>query len=496
MPPFQTLADCLRYLSEFTNYERMTDFRYSRDTFNLDPVRDVLQALGNPHERYPILHVGGTKGKGSVCAFLASVLKAAGRRVGLFSKPHLLKLNERLSVDGQDVSDERFVELMNLLHPPLERQRAAGSGLTFFDLMVVLALTYFAQEQVDAAVLEVGFGGRLDSTNVVVPAVSVITSIGFDHTQFLGDTLAKIAAEKAGIIKPGVPVVSGEGASEPAEVIEQAATAANSTLLLTGRDFQLLEEPPIPARRLGTTPDGNVARSNAGRLSAKPRDVATGVHSLGARGYGIASFSQETDRHTFGVRTWRADYHELTVSLPGAHQRRNAAVAVAALEAFGETTKCPVEQRHVREGLASARLPGRIEVVSEHPTVILDVAHNPSSLQALREVLESQYAAKRVVLLIGMAGDKDLESNLREILPVASAAVFTGTGHPREAAPEKLRQLGRAVRPELDAQVEPEIPAAMERALAVAGPDGVVCVTGSFYLVGEVAAGRQRTSVA
>ena len=441
MPPFRTLADCLHYLSEFTNYERMTDFRYSRDTFNLDPVREVLRALGDPHERQPLVHVAGTKGKGAVCTFVASVLRAAGHRVGLFSKPHLLKLNERLSINGQDIPDDRFVELMNLLHPHLEGQRAAGSGLTFFDLIVVMALTYFAHEQVDTVVLEVGFGGRLDSTNVVVLAVSVITSIGFDHTQILGDTLAMIAAEKAGIIKPGVPVVSGEGAPEPAEVIEQAAADAHSPLFVRGRDYQLLEA---------------------------------------------------ADRETFGVRTWRQEPRDLTVPLLGAHQRRNAAVAVAALEAFRETTGCQVEERHVREGLASARLPGRIEVVSEQPTIILDVAHNPSSLQALREVLESRYLAKRVVLLLGMAEDKDLEGNLREVLPVASAAVFTGTGHPRGVAPERLRELGRDARPDLPSEVVPSIQAAVERALALAGPAGVVCVTGSFYLVGEVVRLRQQ----
>lgn len=436
MTPFTTFADCVAYLSRCTNYERMTDFRYCRAVLNLDPVRQVLAGLGKPHTRYPIVHVAGTKGKGSVCAYVAGVLRQAGYHVGSFTKPHLLRLNERLCIDGRPVSDRRFVKLMNTVYPWMEDQRKQGTGLTFFDVIVVLALRLFAEEAVEVAVVEVGFGGRLDSTNVVTPAVAVITNIGLDHTALLGDTPARIAAEKAGIIKPGVPVVSGETAAEPAQVIAGVAAARDAQLRIRDRDFRLVI-PPAGA--------------------------------------------------TFEVRTWRRAYTDLSVRMLGEHQRCNAAVAVAALEALAETTDLRPTLPHLRRGLATTTLPGRIQVLAENPPTILDVAHNPSSLRALRRVIQEKYAGRRVVLLVGMAADKELEKNLHEILPAAAAVVFTGTGHPRAALPRELRDLSRRVQHDLDAVAEPDIDTALRIARRKVDAGSLLCVTGSFYLAGEVA---------
>jgi dihydrofolate synthase/folylpolyglutamate synthase len=433
---FQTFEDAFRYITQFTNYERMTDFPYRKDVLDLDRVRTVLHALGNPQKRYPIVHVAGTKGKGSVCALVASVLQSAGHRVGLFSKPHLIRLNERISINGCDISDEDFVQMMNRLHPHLEDQRSLANPLTFFDLITVLALAYFAHGKSDLVVLEVGLGGRLDSTNVVSSTISVITSIDYDHTHILGETLEKIAAEKAGIIKPKTPVISGVTDPGPASVIEEIARERHAPLFVLGQDFQ-----------------------------CESRD----------------------ESGAFFVQTWRRRSDALRIPLWGEHQRRNAAIAIATLDALDERLRLGLTGDELRAGLAKVRLRGRIEVVSQNPIVVLDVAHNPVSLRALRETLTDRCPNRRIVLLLGMAQDKDVRGSLREVLPIASSAVFTGIGHPRGVNPEELQRLAKEISPKLPCEAEPEIEKALERARELTQPEDVLCITGSFYLAGAVA---------
>jgi len=436
MKPFRTFEDAFCYITQFTNYERMTDFPYRRDVLDLDRVRRVLHALGDPQNRWPIIHVAGTKGKGSVCAMISSILQRAGHRVGLFSKPHLVRLNERISVNGREISDEDFVARMNFLHPHLERQRAEGNPLSFFDLITVLALTYFAETQVDLVVLEVGLGGRLDSTNVVRPSVCVITSIDYDHTHILGDTLEKIAAEKAGIIKPEVPVISGVTDPGPAAVIERIAQEKKARLYVINRDFRV-------------------------------------------------TLMEQSD--TFGVETWRGMYQPLRLPLLGVHQQQNAAVAIAAIEALGDVLQRESTEGQIREGLANVRIPGRIEVISKRPLVILDVAHNPVSLKALRKTIMAHFPSRGVVLLLGMSRDKDVKASLKEILPIASTAVFTGIGHPRGVDPQELCRLAQEIAPTLPCEAESDIEKALDRARQLTGSDEILCITGSFYLAGAVA---------
>jgi len=435
--PFRTFEEAFRYIRQFTNYERMIPLRYSRDAFDLQRVRDVLSALGSPQEAYPIVHVAGTKGKGSVCAMIASVLQQAGLRVGLFSKPHLVRLNERVSINGREIPDEDFTQVMNELLPHLEERRLAGRPLTFFDLITVLALKYFAQQKADVVVLETGLGGRLDSTNVVYPKVTVITNVDFDHTHILGNTLERIAREKAGIIKPGVPVISGVEIPEPARVIEEIAERKGAPLYAIRRDFRLQEDP-------------------------KPGEG-------------------------FAVETWKREYRGLRLPLLGAHQRANAAVALAALEALSDPLGINFTEEEIRQGLAYVRLRGRIEVLSKRPIVILDVAHNPSSLRALRETLQAHYPSRRKIFVIGMSKDKDLQGGLREILPAASGAIFTKIAHPRGAEPEKLLRIAHEAFPHLSAEVEPTVEEALKRAGRLLGPEDLLCITGSFYLAGEAA---------
>ncbi len=451
--PFATFDDAFAYIKRFTNYERLGLTRAVKGQLDLRRVRAALDALGAPDRAYPIVHVAGTKGKGSVCAMVASALQRAGLRVGLFSKPHLIRLNERVALDGRPIPDEDFVAAMNALHPHLERRRRAGDPLTFFELITALALLYFAERKADVVVLEVGLGGRLDATNVVTPAVAAITSIDYDHTHILGDTLEQIAHEKAGILKRDVPAVSGVSAREqpgPARVIRRVARERGARALYErGRDFHV--------------------------------HVHVHVH---------VEAPKDGDGDPFAVETWARRYERLTLPLLGRHQRLNAAVAVAALEALREATGLPITEEHVRSGLQGVRLRGRIEVLSEDPLIVLDVAHNPSSLRALRETLQARFPRRRVALLLAMSADKDLKGSLREILPIAERAVFTVTGQPRSASPHELLRLARALRPGLTGEAEPDLDRAFERALRhveAHSEEELLCVTGSFYLAGEVA---------
>ena len=434
--PFATFDEAYAYIAQFTNYERMAHVDYTRQAMDLDRVRRVLTALDSPDTAYPIVHVAGTKGKGSVCAMIASILRRAGFRVGLFSKPHLVRLNERISVNGQDITDEQFVALMNRLYQHLEAQRVAGNPLTFFDLITILALAHFANEAVDFVVLEVGLGGRLDSTNVVTPSASVITTIGYDHTEQLGDTLGKIAREKAGIIKPGVPVVSAVSDPEPGEVILDVARRQQAPLYAYERDFQL----ELPA---------------------------------------------SSDR--FSVRTWRELYTELTLPLLGEHQRRNATVAIGAIEALREAASLSLATEAVSQGLESVRIRGRIERLSDDPLVVLDVAHNPDSLRTLRETLQSTYPERSWVALFGTPIDKDVDGNLREILQLASHVVFTTTDNPRGTPPGDLRQKAESISPDVASDAIPDLEAALRRALKLAGRRRGTCIAGWFHMAGEVA---------
>ena len=434
--PFRTFDDAYAYIAEFTNYERMAHISYTREAFDLERVRAVLAAFGQPDNDYPIVHVAGTKGKGSVCAMVAAILQQAGYRVGLFSKPHLVRLNERISVNGVDIANDAFVALMNRLYPHLEAQRESGNPLTFFDLITILALAHFSEEAVDVVVLEVGLGGRLDSTNVITPSVAVITTIGYDHTEQLGETLGKIAREKAGIIKTGVPVVSGVSDPEPATVIRDVAQAQKARLHDVDRDVRI-----------------------------EPNDGP----------------------ERFAIRTWRSTFSGLWLPLIGAHQRRNAAVAVGAVEALQETTSLSVASDAVIHGLERVRIRGRIERLSEDPLVVLDVAHNPDSLRTLRETLRTTYPDRSWVVLFGTPSDKDVEGNLGEILQLASHVVFTTTGNPRGTSPEELQERAQTIAPNVTTDAVRELRPALEKAREIAGDDLGVCVAGWFHMAGEVA---------
>ena len=450
-PGMKTSADAARFLMDRLNYER-TPAR--RGDFYLERMEQLLQRIDNPQRCAPVIHLAGTKGKGSTAALLSQVLTAGGLKVGLYTSPHFVDIEERLQIDNQPCRSDELVRLTQQIAPVALAMDEAGESPTFFELATALAFLHFQEQGVDVMVLETGLGGRLDSTNVCDPLVSVITSISFDHTRQLGGTLAKISREKCGIIKPQRPVVSGVEPEEPASVVIETCEQRESPLHRLGVDFQ--------ARDL--------------KLRGAP-DPAT----------------------TFDYISQRRSLPDLSLGLLGAHQVRNAALALATLELL-EDSELPYtfDESTVRKALASARLPGRIEVIGERPTRILDVAHNEASVVALIETLNACYSRdaangqmRRLVLAISR--DKDADAILRTVAGEFDDIVITRfVTNPRAIEPAELQERLESLceetkrHPTLTIVEEPN--AAWQFALDRAEPDDLICATGSFFLIAELKA--------
>lgn len=385
--------------------------------------------MDDPHRAYPVLHVGGTNGKGSVAAVLASVLREAGHRVGLYTSPHLVSFAERIQVDGCPVSLERLEHGAGLLRPALERH-----GCSFFEAATVLAFTVFREEGVDIAIVEVGLGGRLDSTNVVVPEVTGITNVAMDHREYLGDDLGSIAAEKAGILKAGVPAVTAELDPRVLDVFRGKAREVGGSL------WEIPTEEPLDVE---VRPDGTAFRLP---------DSLWGPLAL-------------------------------EVPLPGPHQARNATLAVRMLERLPPELRPGVEA--VVDGLARAQWPGRVQVIQVRGvTFVFDVAHNFAGVGALTDTLASLDLPRPVVLLVGILGDKDWRSMLPPLFAIADGVVLT---QPRSAPPDRRWDpsiAAEASGSRTPLEILPDFSAALSRASAWAG-SGMVVVTGSVHTVGD-----------
>ena len=388
----------------------------------LERVRHAAAALGHPERAAPTLHVAGTNGKGSTCAMLAAMLAAAGRRVGLYTSPHLVSFRERITIAGEPIGEAAVVGGVQRIRDVL----GARFDLTCFEVMTLLAWDAFANAGVDVIVLEVGLGGRLDATNVVTPAVAVVTNVALDHEAFLGSDLAGIAAEKAGIIKPGVPVVSG-ATGVAAEVVAARAAELASPLDVLDRDFSLTPTPD----------DGLVFRSTDGVIAP------------------------------------------LRLALAGDHQRANAALAIRALERVPALLPAPAA---IAAGLADVRWPGRLQVVCREPLVLLDGAHNAAGVAALLAELRIRATGRRVRVLFGVMRDKGWQSMVRSLADVATEIVVTRPRQPRSAAPADVAAVvtGTPVRIQEDPVV------AYRELVRRSAPDDVVVVAGSLFLLGDL----------
>jgi len=477
MSPIRPVADlptdcsrrdqALEFLLGRINYERTAVVPYGRRQMKLDRMRQLLNRLGNPDAGLPIVHVAGTKGKGSTSALVASILQSAGYEAGLFSSPHLERIEERFAVGGQPCTADELVALVNQLRPAVESldEEALHTGdgslsPTYFELTTALALLHFAQRKVDLAVLEVGLGGRLDSTNVCQPAVTVITSISLDHTKQLGTSLEEIAAEKAGIIKPGVPVFCGPLKKAPREVIARIAKQHGCRMAEAGRDFRYEYRSP---RYLDL-------HDELGQLDF------------------VADFAGE-----------QVQLHNLPLRLVGEHQAANAALAVSVCEELRRQS-WSVSSAAMQAGLAELALPARIEVLHRKPTVVLDVAHNVAAAEALVEVLQASFTCQQRTLVLAVSRDKDVAGITRSLLPHFQRFILTAyQENPRAVPVDKLRQiidrelhnLGAELQHELqDVEVlEAALPVdAWQMAKTLAEPDQLICITGSFFIAAELRA--------
>ncbi len=430
----------LDFIFDYVDYEKQARFTYDAATLDLSRMKRLLALLGEPHRRFRSVHIAGTKGKGSTAAMSEAILRAAGFRTGLYTSPHLHTFRERIRVDGQLLSREEVVTLVEQCRPAIE----AVEGITTFEIITALGFLHFAQQEVEWAVLETGLGGRLDATNVVLPEITAITTLSLDHTYLLGDTLALIAGEKAGIIKPGVPLVCAPQATEAMQVVEAVCRERQAELILVGRDW------------------------NWERVTA---DV-TG-QTLDVRG-------QTGGQHP------PVAHEKLRIPFLGQHQLLNATMAVA-LMATLRRRGIEIPDSAVREGLAQTRWPGRLETLQHHPLVVVDSAHNPDSVAKLAAALGEWFPHERMALVFGASEDKDTQTMLKTLLPLSDYVITTRARHPRATDPHQLAQQAASL---LKAgqllTVSKTVAGAVEQSLAWAMPRDLVCATGSIFVVGEV----------
>jgi|YelNatPaOPRAMG01_1025707.scaffolds.fasta_scaffold00006_102 dihydrofolate synthase/folylpolyglutamate synthase len=405
--------------------------------FGLSSTLSLLSRLEIPYEQGQYLHVAGTNGKGSVAAMLSAILTRAGYPVGLFTSPHLVRFEERFRLHDTDITAEGLLYLINRVREAI----AEAEPPTFFEFAAAMAFLYFHEQEARPVILETGMGGRLDATNIVQPLVSVITNISMDHQYFLGNTLPAIAGEKAGIIKPGAPLVTHARQKRVLDLFRRRCRELNTPLYVGGIDF-------------------------------KTRALATG------------RFSYHGIKHTLTG---------LSVNLKGRHQYRNAAVALAVVELLRDQGFSVPEQA-IREGLAQVRWPGRLERLPQDPRVILDGAHNPDAAQALAQALKRDRPPGRRFLVMGIMADKDEEAILAALLPLAQTVIFTRPAYFRAA---KTEDLARRAKPyNLEILQEPVVARAVQRARSLAGPQDQVVVTGSLYTVGEALAYFEKSDYA
>jgi len=431
-----SFADALSYLDGFINYERQPGVSYNRDTFNLEEFERFLERLQSPQRRLKTVVVAGTKGKGSTAAMLAAIAQASGLRVGLYTSPHLCSIRERIRVDGAMIAEDDFAALVAELMPHIEAAGMAGLRRfrTFFEILTAMALQHFLRLGVDLAVLEVGLGGRLDATNVATPLVSVITPISFDHTEVLGDTIPKIAREKAGIIKPhGLAVVAPQR-QEALAVIQEVCVQQGAHLFDVAREVRWQ---PLQCDWTGSR---------------------------------------------FDLQTPVRTYPHLETPLAGPHQILNAATAIATAEQL-QAQGLALSVEGIRQGVQQVQWEGRMETVSRQPCVVLDGAHNRDSARCIRDALTTCFQYRRLILVLGISANKNLAGIVEELAPLAAVTIATRAMVPRAAPPQQVADLAAKWCGCILVEDEPQKGLAM--AIAEACSDDLVLVTGSLYLVGD-----------
>jgi len=422
----------LDYLYSFVDYSLTRNLRYSAEKFNLDRMNLLMGLLKNPQNKYPTIHVTGTKGKGSICAMLSSVLIAAGYQTGLYTSPHLHEYTERIQVNGMKI---KKIELVNLINE-IERHVSSINGLTTFEITTAVAFLYFVKKKVDIAIIEVGLGGRLDATNIVRPLISIISTISKDHEKILGNTLKKIAEEKAGIIKENIPVIIAPQKPRIYTVLENRAKQKNAPIFRTDK---LLK---------------------------------------------IKYITHDLDHQTFSIVDKKTNQSaDIATSLLGKHQAINSLSAFTALKYLN---KCGfiIPYEKIVEGIKNAKWPGRFEIISKKPVIVLDSAHNIDSISKLSQTTKEYFPRKKIILLFGASEDKNIRGMLSVLLPMSEKIIFSKSTHPRAMDPEKISALCNAYQNKISVIMPAE--RALEKAISLWNDHSIIVVTGSIFMVAAI----------
>ena len=436
---FRTYNDALKYLMSRTDYETQRRYRYNVTTFDLSRMKKLLKNLGDPHKNIRSVHISGTKGKGSTSTMLSRMLEANGYKVGLYTSPHVTSLHERIEINSEAITKDELRHLINRIYVPVERMAMEDDSPTFFELMTAIAFMHFLDKGVDLAVLETGMGGRLDSTNVVKPDLVGITSISYDHQLQLGSTLAEIASEKAGIIKKGVPVVTVPQHSDAMDVIRVKAAENKSPLCVTGEDV----------------------------------DFSCRFES-----------SREFGPHTrICITTPTSKFEHLRVPLPGEHQATNCGLALSMLDQL-KNIGYEIDDEKAVEGLNNVKMPGRMEIVYNDPKILVDTAHNAASIKALIQAIGQHVPYDSMVVIFGCNCDKDIEGMLLQLQYGADKVIFTRSSSPKAVSPDDLAEKYTELTGKM-CQTAISLGQALKIAGSAVGREDLICITGSFYLVGQ-----------
>ena len=439
-PDFQNYHAAVKYLFDHVDVERVRASRVDPQTFTLDRMRAIMKALGNPESDLRAVHVGGTNGKGSTVAMLNACLRECGYTVGTYTSPHLVDLRERIQIKDSLIPHHAFTSLLSEIARAADSLPRRLGPPTFFELVTAVALLRFAEQAVDVALIEVGLGGRLDSTNVITPDVAAVTGVAIDHTHFLGPTLADIAREKAGIFKPGVPALTIPQEPGAVTALREVAESVEAPFEILGDEIEF-----------------------SYRFEANPQ---LGPHTR------------------VGLSTPRCVYEHVPVPLMGEHQALNCGLVLAILDKL-TARGFEFEEPKVIEGLAGTQVPGRMEVVWREPRILLDGAHNPTAVSALIRSIGAHVPYDSMVMIFGCAADKDVDEMLRRVALGADKVIFTrAKGNPRAMDPRELSRRFNQLSGKMS-QVAASLDDALSIASRAAGRDDLACVTGSFYLVGE-----------
>ena len=436
---FRTYNQAMKFLFEHTDYEKQRKLRYNVTTFDLTRMEIFLKKLGNPHLKVPTVHIAGTKGKGSTATMLAKMVEANDYSVGLYTSPHVTTIHERIAINSEMITEKEMLVLVNRIRISIEEFAEKDDSLTFFEIITAMAFLHFADKKVDLAIIETGLGGRLDSTNLITPKVVGITNISIDHQNLLGNTLDSIAKEKAGIIKEGIPVVTVPQDPAAMRVLKKQANALKAPFSVTGRDI----------------------------------DFSSRFES-----------SREHGPHTrICLTTKDSKFEHLRVPLPGEHQAVNCGLALAMLDKL-KTQGYQIDDEKAVSGLKGLSLAGRMEIISDDPHIIIDAAHNASSIKALIQAIGQHVPYDSMVVIFGCNADKDVMGMLEQIQYGADKVIFTRSNSPKAVLPQDLADMYTEICGKMY-QTALTLREAVRIAKSAVSREDLICITGSFYLVGQ-----------